>query len=55
MSQSHQTQNQNPAFTFINFSLLDQKTVIYGFAAYASLYRKDALISQSQGKGKVSC
>lgn len=54
MSQSHETWNQNPAFTFINFGLLDQKTVIYGFAAYVSLYIKDAL-SQFQGKGKVLC
>lgn len=55
MSQSHQTRNQNPVFTFINFSLLDQKTVIYGFAAYVSLHIKDALISQFQGRGIVLC
>lgn len=52
MSQSHKTWNQNPAFTFINFSLLDQKTVIYGFAAYISLYIKAA---SSQFQGKVLC
>lgn len=55
MSQSHQTRNQNPAFTLINFSLLDQKTVIYGFAAYVSLHINDALISKFHDRGIVLC